>query len=175
MSGNFEFFKKQIELTGKHARMAKELWQRDNQEATYFKRLIDLYKMAPAVGYLSERKAAKDTSTEETATIFVEQINREKEFLENSMTMVLMAEYADSGLYQKEEAVKEAFRGPQTQEAYDRCMAIFDSYVRGGIEVLYEELILKRSVYENKYSSHSHTGALMGFLEQWGLHEKPDD
>lgn len=172
MSSNFEFFKKQVELTGKHARMARELWQRDHQEATYFKRLIDLYKMAPAVGYLSERKAVKDSGTEETATIFLEQINREKEFLENIMTMILMAEYADSGLYKKEEAVKEAFRGPQTQEAYEQCVEIFESYVRGGIEVLYEELVLKQSIYENRYSSHRNTGALMGFLEQWGLSEE---
>ena len=40
---DFEFFKKEFEFKGKHAKMAQELWVRDDTERTYFKRLIDLY------------------------------------------------------------------------------------------------------------------------------------
>lgn len=171
MTSNYEFFKRPVVLTGRHASMAKALWQRENPQSTFFKRLIDLYKIAPIVGYLEERKGKKDASTDETATVFLEQINREKDDLENIMTMILMAEYADSGLYKQADAVKEAFKGPKSQEEFDHCMGIFDTYARGGIEVMYEELIVKGSTYENAYSSHLNTGALMEFLGRYGLKE----
>ena len=41
--GNYEFFKKEFEFHGKHARMAGELWVKSDYEHTYFRRLIDLY------------------------------------------------------------------------------------------------------------------------------------
>ena len=43
---DFEFFKKEFEFKGKHAKMAQELWVRDDTERTYFKRLIDLYAVS---------------------------------------------------------------------------------------------------------------------------------
>ena len=39
---DFEFFKKEFEFKGKHAKMAQELWVRDDTERTYFKRLIEM-------------------------------------------------------------------------------------------------------------------------------------
>ena len=33
---DFEFFKKEFEFKGKHAKMAQELWVRDDTERTYF-------------------------------------------------------------------------------------------------------------------------------------------
>ena len=54
---DFEFFKKEFEFKGKHAKMAQELWVRDDTERTYFKRLIDLYVAAAVVGFRVDRKA----------------------------------------------------------------------------------------------------------------------
>ena len=54
---DFEFFKKEFEFKGKHAKMAQELWVRDDTERTYFKRLIDLYVAAAIVGFRVDRKA----------------------------------------------------------------------------------------------------------------------
>ena len=50
--GNYEFFKKEFEFHGKHARMAGELWVKGDYEHTYFRRLIDLYMVAAVVGYI---------------------------------------------------------------------------------------------------------------------------
>ena len=52
---DFEFFKKEFEFKGKHAKMAQELWVRDDTERTYFKRLIDLYVAAAVVGFRVDR------------------------------------------------------------------------------------------------------------------------
>ena len=57
---DFEFFKKEFEFKGKHAKMAQELWVRDDTERTYFKRLIDLYVAAAIVGFRVDRKAEED-------------------------------------------------------------------------------------------------------------------
>ena len=53
---DFEFFKKEFEFKGKHAKMAQELWVRDDTERTYFKRLIDLYVAAAIVGFRVDRQ-----------------------------------------------------------------------------------------------------------------------
>lgn len=50
--GNYEFFKKEFEFHGKHARMAGELWVKGDYEHTCFRRLIDLYMVAAVVGFL---------------------------------------------------------------------------------------------------------------------------
>ena len=48
---DYEFFKKEFEFRGRHARMAGELWIKDDYEHTYFKRLIELYVIADVVGF----------------------------------------------------------------------------------------------------------------------------
>ena len=60
--GNYEFFKKEFEFHGKHARMAGELWVKGDYEHTYFRRLIDLYMVAAVVGFRVDRKAKEDFS-----------------------------------------------------------------------------------------------------------------
>ena len=74
---DFEFFKKEFEFKGKHAKMAQELWVRDDTERTYFKRLIDLYVAAAVVGFRVDRKAEEDYSPFETSSIFPEQLLKE--------------------------------------------------------------------------------------------------
>lgn len=187
MANNYEFFKKPVVITGRHARMAKELWtlspgtareerkagaEDQTREKTFFSRLVDLYKLAPIIGCLEERKGKRDFSGEDTARVFAEQMNREKEELDNTMTMIMMVELADSGLYTKEEAVRLTFKGPASDEEYKKWEDTFHSYVLGGIEVLYEELILKSSAYENEYSNHRNTAAIMEFLGHYGMGRK---
>ena len=53
--GNYEFFKKEFEFHGKHARMAGELWVKGDYEHTCFRRLIDLYMVAAVVGFRVDR------------------------------------------------------------------------------------------------------------------------
>lgn len=65
---DFEFFKKEFEFKGKHAKMAQELWVRDDTERTYFKRLIDLYVAAAVVGFRVDRKADPDDKFRDNRT-----------------------------------------------------------------------------------------------------------
>ena len=57
-----EYFRKEFQFTGKHARMAGELWVLNDSKNSYFKRLIDLYILAPIIGFRLNRKADADLS-----------------------------------------------------------------------------------------------------------------
>mgnify|MGYP000066239866 CR=1 FL=1 len=118
---DFEFFKKEFEFKGKHAKMAQELWVRDDTERTYFKRLIDLYVAAAVVGFRVDRKAEEDYSPFETSSIFPEQMLKEKENLDFILQMMIMLNYR--GTLTDEECVKKAFQGAQTKEEFEQMIA----------------------------------------------------
>ena len=101
---DFEFFKKEFEFRGKHARMAQELWISNDYEHTYFKRLMDLYLVAAVVGFRVDRKAQEDYSPIEPKSIFPDQMIKEKENLEFIMQMMIMLE--NRGRLSDEECVK---------------------------------------------------------------------
>ena len=138
---SYEFFKKEFEFTGKHARMAGELWVKDDIEHSYFKRLIDIYILAPIIGCRIERKAPADNSTYEPKRVFPEQISKEKEKLDFIMQMILMTEYSESMTADK--CVNLALRGAENEEQFLLYQNLFNDYVRGGVEELYERLVIK--------------------------------
>ena len=53
-----------------------------------------------------------------------------------------------------EQRVDSAFRNPETQEEYEKNMELFNSYARGGVEYLYQELVMREPAegedHENK-------------------------
>lgn len=161
---DYEFFKKEFQFSGRHAKMAGELWVSNDYEHTYFKRLIDLYLMAAVVGFRVDRKAPADYSPVAPKSIFTEQMLRAKEDLDFIMQMMIMLE--NKGSMTAEEAVKKAFRGAASKEEFDYYQEMFHSYVRGGLEELYERLVIRKAepddgFYENK------TANLMMLLERF--------
>ena len=159
---NYEFFKKEFEFRGKHARMVGEMWKANDYEHTYFKRLIDVYILAAVVGFRLDRKADEDYAPFEPRSIFPEQLIREKDKLDFLMQMILMLEFAEK--MPQEEAVKIAFRGAETKEEFDRYNEIFHSYVRGGVEELYERLIIRKAEVDDDYRDNK-TANLMTLFE----------
>ena len=87
---DFEFFKKQFEFVGKHARMVSELCVSNDYEHTYFKRYIDVYIFAAIIGIRIDRKASRDYSPVETKSILPEQMINAKEDLDFIMQMMVM-------------------------------------------------------------------------------------
>ena len=138
----YEFFKRPVQIQGKHARMAGELWNKDNYTEGYFKRLIDLYMVAPIIGFRMNRKAEVDTSGNDEKTIFLEQIISEKENLEFILQLILILEFSEE--LPARECIDKAFRNVEKKEDFDRYNKIFHDYMRGGIEELYERLVVTR-------------------------------
>lgn len=140
---HYEFFKKEFEFRGKHAKMAGELWVANDYEHTYFKRLIDLYILAAVIGFRMDRRAEEDYSPFEPRSIFPEQMIKAKEDLQFIMQIMEMLE--EGGNLSKEEKVKKAFSDAESKEKFEQLRNRFNSYVRGGVEELYERLIIRKS------------------------------
>lgn len=146
---DFEFFKKQFEFRGKHAKMVSELSVLNDYEHTIFKRAVDVYVFAAIIGIRIDRKASEDYSPVETKKVFPEQMINAKEDLDFIMQMMIMLD--DNPDKTDEEKVREAFKGAQTKEEYDQLIKKFNDYVRGGVEELYERLIIRKPGSEDGF------------------------
>lgn len=130
-------FEKNIIITGKHASYVKFLSEKTKQlgegqsknGAGIFDRNIDVFMIAPLVGAIYNRTAKADTSTDEKSNVFAEQLSKEKlniQFIYNLINLV----DTSKGL-SADEKIESVFRN-------EGNMDLFLSYVRGGIEYLYE-------------------------------------
>ena len=145
--------------------MAGELWVKGDYEHTYFRRLIDLYMVAAVVGFRVDRKAKEDFSPFGTKSILAEQIINAKEELDFIMQMMIMLDAKES--MPAEEAVKKAFRGAETEEEFQAYQSMFHDYVRGGVEELYERLIIQKAEPDSEFYDNK-TANLMSVLERFG-------
>lgn len=161
---SYEFFKSEYKFRGKHARMVGELWCLNDYEHTYFKRLVDIIPLAAIIGFRMNRKAAEDYAPVETKTVFLQQMLNAKEDLDFIMQMMIMLEHA--GSLSREQAVKTAFRGAETKEEFEQYQDMFDSYVRGGVEELYERLIIRKADSDDRFYENK-TANLMVLLERF--------
>lgn len=161
---NYEFFKKEFEFRGRHARMADEMVFLNDYEHTYFKRLVDLYVIAAVVGFRIDRKAEADYSPYESKSVFPEQMLKAKEDLDFIMLIIIMLERA--GKMPAEECVKKAFRGVETKEEFEYCQKLFNDYVRGGVEELYERLIVRKAEVDEAFHDEK-TANLMAVLDRF--------
>lgn len=163
----YEFFKKEFEFRGKHARMAGELCILNDYEHTYFRRVIDVYVLAAIVGFRLDRKAEVDISPNESKSIFPEQMIGAKEDLDFIMQMMMILENRER--LSAEESVKKAFKGVETKEEFEYYRNLFHSYVRGGVEELYERLVLRKGEVEEEFYDEK-TANLMALLERFGMY-----
>ena len=137
----YEYFRvEEVFITGKHRDYVDALWTQNKINESYIERLIDLYMIATAVGIRNKRKSPVDPS-DEKRTIQAKQLSDNLNNLNMLMRMVIILD--DSSGKSVEERIEEAFRIPDNYEDYKRNMNLFDSYFRGGLEILYDRLILK--------------------------------
>ena len=161
----YEFFKKKFEFRGKHARMAEELWKLNDYEHTYFKRLIDLYIISAVIGFRIDRSAEEDYSPVEPKSIFPEQMINAKEDLDFIMESMIML--SNGGRLSDEECVKLAFRGAQTDKEFQRYQEMFNGYVRGGVEELYERIIVRKAEPDDAFQDNK-VSNLVELMKRFG-------
>ncbi len=138
-------FDKTIVLTGKHGYYADVL-----KERGFFNRIIDVYMNAPVVGFMYNRKVDKDKSEEfkdSEKKIFMEQVTKENTSLEFIYRLILLLDSQES--MELDDRINRAFRVDSLNDISDQHLEnlkLFNSYVLGGIEVLYEKIISKGAV-----------------------------
>ena len=128
-----------IYIRGKYATYLKYLSQKteknDRKEkvAGVFERMIDVYMTAAIVGVNYGLKREDENTTSDTVKIFADAVNREQDNLEAIFRIVMLVDNT-TGL-NPDEKINRAFKNPDTPEN----LKLFNSYVRGGIDWLYEQ------------------------------------
>lgn len=143
-------FENDYNITGKHATYlkflaAKNSGNRDGDEssptaARIFERYIDVYMNAAIWGLLYERTAEKDTASDDRARIYADAYANERENCVFLYRMVMLLD--KKSVLDPSVRVDRAFRydvQEDKKDAFAQNMELFHSYVRGGIEVMYEQ------------------------------------
>ena len=150
-------FDKEYAFKGKHADMVRDLTKEfDMQKNKFFPRNYDVYLLAPIVGFLYQRKAEVDQTKgiEPTKIWGTMLINNIDELMFNYRLIMLLDKENEAN---PEMRIEKAFRGNNAPEDE----ALYVSYVRGGVEVLYEKLM------EGVNSLDEYTSRLYDFLEEF--------
>lgn len=160
-------FDKQYRFKGMHAVRVDALTSVFDEvsKAKLFERNVDVYANAPLVGFLYGRRAeADDAKNPETNQVYNQNvmgdrvIYSQEELLYNFKLIMLLDKAYEPD---EEKRINKAFRhmgeDPTDEER-------FDSYVRGGVDVLYEKLINGASTPED------YANKLYDFIEEF--HEK---
>ena len=157
-------FDKQYRFRGIHAEKVKSLVSVfDNiSKAQMFNRNVDVYTNAPLVGFLYGRRVEPDaTKNPETNEIYNQNVmgdrviySQEELMFNFRLIMLLDVDYEPD----EEKRIDKAFRhmgeDPRDEER-------FDSYVRGGVDVLYEKLI------EGVNDTDDYVNRLYDFLDEF--------
>lgn len=134
-------FEKNLYFKGKHATYMKELVAKfsSNFSQGIFSRNLDVYLLAPIVGKLYNRKGDVDSEIKDDTSIHTEQMNPVMDQLEfNYRTIILLENKESTNI---EARIDKAFRYDRNPEKRADGDKIFEQYVLGGIEVLYEKLM----------------------------------
>ncbi len=148
----YEYFKvDEMFFVGKHRDYVDKLWTQGKIQESYFRRLVDLYAIAAIVGLKANRKSAEDRDESDIKrTVQMKQLNENIQTLMPIMRMILIMD--DSRGLSLEEKLESAFAIPEDFETYKSNMELFNSYARGGIEYLYEKLILRVPDVDEDYT-----------------------
>lgn len=137
-------FDKQYRFKGKHAQRVDQLTGIFDEvsKARLFERNVDIYTNAPLIGFLYGRTAELDeTKNQVTNQVYNQNVMGDRVMLSEAelqfnfrLIMLLDKQYEPD----EDKRVDKAFRYMGKNSADEER---FDSYVRGGIDVLYEKLI----------------------------------
>ena len=130
-------FEKDIIITGTHASYIKEM----KEVAGLFARNLDIYMLAPIMGFLNNRKGQKNNEGGEKSTIQAQQLSNVKEDCELVYRLIILLDGDD---IDKDERLNRAFRydsDVEKKKEFDNAMEIYNEYVLGGIEYMYETFV----------------------------------
>ena len=157
-------FDRQYKFRGRHAFRVAELTKAFDElgSTALFKRNVDVYVNAPLVGFLYGRRAEPDnskrpnTNQDDIQSIMADRVVLSSHDLQFDfwLIMLLDEEYEPD----EEKRIDKAFRGMgQNPDDEER----FDSYVRGGVDVLYEKLM------EGEKDPKAYVSRLQSFLDDF--------
>jgi len=123
-----------------------------------FQYVHEVYQLAPIVGFLYNRKADENRENGSDISIFAEQVSTWKEVFQFNYYLIVLLDAEHEPDF--DARVDKAFRHFGTEKALSD-EALYESYVRGGVDVLFEKLI------EPSNSPDDYTKNLYEFMEEF--------
>ena len=148
----YEYFKvDEMIFVGKHRDYVDKLWTQGKIQESYFRRLVDLYAVAAIVGLKANRRSAEEKDDSDVKrTVQMKQLKENYQTLLPIMRLVLIMDESRNMTF--EEKLESAFVIPEDEVTYKANMELFNSYARGGIEYLYEHLVLRTPDMDEDYT-----------------------
>jgi hypothetical protein len=140
-------FDKEYSFRGSHAEKVNKLTAKFDKEHQLFGTNFDVYLLAPIIGFLYGRKADLDKGTEATK-IFPDKLYKERDDLIFNYRLIMLLDKENEPNF--EERINKAFRYFGTEEG-KADSELYEQYVRGGVDVLYEKLIEDVGVDSDDY------------------------
>ena len=148
----YEYFRSEpIIINGKFARYTDALWVQNQIQNSKFTRLFDVYAAAVMVGLLTETRLEDDLIGDGRRTIQVDQLTHEYKRFTTLMQAVILVDQSRN-LDVRTKAQMAFDSNPKTEQVYRENMELFHSYARGGLEQLYNRLVLRSLGYEDEFS-----------------------
>lgn len=163
-------FDGEIKVTGKHASYIKFLAAKTTQLnksipcAGVFKRYIDVYIAGATIGLVKKLKSQTDNSIQDSATLFADAVIGEQEKLK---VLYKIMHLIDNQSLTADERIDLAFRYDAEDTYVKKGMEIFNSYARGGIEWLYEEIKSNNASTNDDYFENI-TEMIKNFAQDYG-------
>ena len=136
-------FEGEIKITGKHASYIKYLSAKTlqlNKNApciAIFNRHIDVYIAGVTIGLVKKLKAQSDNTISDSATLFADAVIGEQQKLK---VLYRIMHLIDDPNLSSDARRDLAFRYDTEEDYVKKGMELFNSYARGGIEWLYDEI-----------------------------------
>lgn len=131
-------FNRDYSFRGTHADKVIELTAPfDDKGNKLFIRNLDVYLLAPIIGFLYGRKAELDASGKSTNILF-DAMSKETTTLWFSYRLIVLLDKDNEPDF--DQRVEKAFRNYGLEQAKPD-EELYESYVRGGVDVLHEKLI----------------------------------
>ena len=129
-----------IKLTGEFLSSSED--GSSQKKHSLFKTNFDVYLLAPIIGFLYRRKADVDTTPNGgTTKIFADIQMKNSDDLNFNYRLIMLLDKENES--DSEKRIEKAFRGIKNEN--DELL--YNQYVLGGVEVLYENIIEKSSDY----------------------------
>jgi len=139
-------FNRDYSFRGSHAEKVIQLTAVfDDKGNKLFARNLDVYLLAPIVGLLYGKKSDLDSAAKTTNILFDAMSKETLTLWFNYRLIILLDEKNEPDINKR---IEKAFRDYDTDKA-KRDEELYESYVRGGVDILYEKLIQPSSHAED--------------------------
>ena len=158
------FFDREYVFKGRHAQYVIEL------KNAIFNRNLDVLILAPIIGLVYDRRSDVYTSEEYanvTTKIFAEQMTSENEkILFNYRLCMLLTEQ-----FNESDKVDNAFRyyidDNEHHDIFEKNIKMYNSYILGGVEVLYELMLKGNKEYNGDANKESYKRAVLNDVTEF--------